>query len=123
MFWIVIPIHGQAFVFDIEAIASKDEAHVDIRVIRHVRQFLEFCFEIWESFVELILDVNITSKTKGGELIPGASYQSTSQQDRPRPWGTKSLREGRHRIIGCYRYKEFRPTSWRKDQGCLHVNN
>ena len=40
--WIVIPIHGEAFVLDIEAIASKDEAHIDIREIRHVRQFLEF---------------------------------------------------------------------------------
>jgi hypothetical protein len=39
---IVIPIHGEAFVLDIEAIASKDEAHIDIREIRHVRQFLEF---------------------------------------------------------------------------------
>jgi hypothetical protein len=42
MFRIVIPIHGEAFIFDIEAIARKDEAHVDIREIRHVRKFLKF---------------------------------------------------------------------------------
>jgi hypothetical protein len=42
VFWIVIPIHGEAFVLDIEAIASKDEVHIDIREIRYIRQFLEF---------------------------------------------------------------------------------
>jgi hypothetical protein len=42
VFCIIIPIHGEAFVLDIETIASKDEAHIDISEIRHVRQFLEF---------------------------------------------------------------------------------
>jgi hypothetical protein len=77
--WIIIPIHGEAFIFDAETIASKNEAHIDVREIRQVRQLLEFCFKIWEGFIELALGVSkiITSKMKTGDHVLSVAYHRT----------------------------------------------